>query len=107
LATFINDSYVGFDKEIPLEFEIVKDDPTRVIPEYSKEDIDALKKPGLFQLMLDQGAEEEDTDDEEEEEETKTAKSVEPVDDLTKLKRKLEKAGLGEAAVRRENQLAK
>lgn len=53
LATFVNDSYVGFDKEIPLEFEIVKDDPTRVIAEYSKEDVDALKKPGLFQLMLD------------------------------------------------------
>lgn len=69
LATFINDSYVGFDKEIPLEFEIVKDDPTRVIAEYSKEDVDALKKPGLFQLMLDQGGEEEDTEDEEEEEE--------------------------------------
>lgn len=52
-----------------MEFEIVKDDPTRVIAEYSKEDVDALKKPGLFQLMLDQGGEEEDSEDEEEEEE--------------------------------------
>lgn len=94
-----------------MEFEIVKDDPTRVIAEYSKEDVDALKKPGLFQLMLDQGGEEEDTEEEEEEEtealiDNKKAK-VEPVDEMTKLKRKLEKAGLGDAVVRRENQLAK
>lgn len=38
ICTFMNDSYVGFDKEIPLEFEVVQDDTTRVIEEYSKED---------------------------------------------------------------------
>ena len=38
ICSFINDSYVGFDQEIPLEFEVVQDDPERVIADYDKED---------------------------------------------------------------------
>ena len=46
-CTFFNDSYFGFEKEVPLEFTVVQDDTARVIPEYSYEDIDAVKGPGL------------------------------------------------------------
>lgn len=34
---FMCDSYVGFDREIPMEFEIVADDPKREIEEYDGE----------------------------------------------------------------------
>lgn len=47
----MSDSYVGFDKEILLDFELVKDDPNREIEEYSKETLDAVKKPGLLQSV--------------------------------------------------------
>jgi len=38
ICTFMNDSYVGFDKEVPLQFDVVQDDPSRVIPDYDEED---------------------------------------------------------------------
>ena len=44
---FKTDSYVGFDKELPFEFEIVADDKNRVIPPYAKEDLDAVKGPSM------------------------------------------------------------
>jgi hypothetical protein len=34
ICSFMNDSYVGFDKETLLEFTVVKDDATREIPDY-------------------------------------------------------------------------
>lgn len=34
ICVFMNDSYVGFDKETLLEFTVVKDDATREIPDY-------------------------------------------------------------------------
>jgi len=50
---FKNDSYIGFDQELPFEFEIIADDKERVIPPYAKEDIDAVKGPSMVQSMLD------------------------------------------------------
>ena len=50
---FKNESYVGFDKELPFEFEIMADDKNRVIPQYAKEDLDAVKGPTMVQSMLD------------------------------------------------------
>lgn len=57
-----NDSYVGFDKEMAIEVEVMQDDPARVVAEYSKEDLDAVKGPGMIQAMM-AGEEEEDDDD--------------------------------------------
>jgi len=57
-----NDCYVGFDKEMAIEVEVVQDDPNRVIFEYSKEDQDAVKGPGIVQAMM-QGEEDEEDDD--------------------------------------------
>ena len=54
-----NDSYIGFDKDFAMEVDVLRDDPDRVIEEYSKEDIDAVKGPTMIQQMM-QGEEEED-----------------------------------------------
>ena len=82
---FKNDSYLGFDKELPFEFEIVADDKNRVIPPVMQEDIDAVKGPSMVQSMLDQKPEDESESDEENENEFES------------LKDKLRKAGLGSA----------
>lgn len=82
---FKHDSYIGFDKELPFEFEIVADDKNRVIPPVSQEDIDAVKGPSMVQSMLDQKADDESDSDEENENEFES------------LKDKLKKAGLGSA----------
>lgn len=42
-----NDSYIGFDQEIGIEVDVVKDDPERVNEPYSKEDMQAVKGPGM------------------------------------------------------------
>jgi hypothetical protein len=116
IVTFMNDSYVGFDREIPLEFEVVQDDTTRVIDPYSKEDQDAIKAPSFFQAALqqqlqDDSSEEEDEDDSDEGEEKKkdtAGKAVNYIeDDFEKLKNKLKKAGLDKAAEKRDSQLVK
>lgn len=57
-----NDCYIGFDKEMAIEVDVKGEDPDRVIFEYSKEDHDAVKGPGLVQGML-QGEEDEEDDD--------------------------------------------
>lgn len=57
----MNDSYIGFDKEVQIEVNVVKDDPDRVIEEYSIEDQEAVKGPGLVQSMM-QGEDSEDGD---------------------------------------------
>lgn len=74
-----NDSYIGFDKEIAIEVDVVKDDPARVIPDYSPEDMAAVKGPGMVQSML-QMEEESDGDSSDDNPET--------------LLKKLEEAGL-------------
>ena len=56
-----SDSYIGFDKELGFEVDVLKDDPNRVVEDYSKEDQDAVKGPGLVQSMIFE--EEEDDDD--------------------------------------------
>ena len=75
----MSDSYVGFDKEISIEIDVMRDDPDRVIEEYSEEDLMAVKGPGIVQSLL-QGEEEEDSDGSEDGEEV--------------LLKKLEKAGI-------------
>ena len=83
----MNDSYMGFDQEIPLQFKIEAEDKTREIEEVSKEDIAAVKGPGMVQSMLDIKNDDDDDD--------------ESSDDNTEsLINKLQKAGLGEAAKR-------
>lgn len=47
-----NDSYIGFDQEIAIEVDVVKDDPERTVEPYSKEDMLAVKGPGMVQSML-------------------------------------------------------
>ena len=73
-----NDSYIGFDKEVSLECEVVNEDPDRVVYEYSKEDKDAVKGPGIVQQMV--MGEEEDSEDSD--------------DNMDSLAKKLEEAGL-------------
>ena len=43
----MNDSFVGFDKEETLSFEILAEDKEREELKVSKEDIDAVKGPGM------------------------------------------------------------
>lgn len=45
----MNDSFIGFDKEIGIEVDVLRDDPNRVVEEYSQEDKEAVKGPGLVQ----------------------------------------------------------
>ena len=87
VCTFMHDSYVGFDKEVLLQFDVVKDDTTREIADYNDEDISAVKGPGLVQSMLDI-KDESDSDSEKE-------------DEIDTLKAKLEKAGLEKAIEKR------
>jgi len=56
-----------------------------VIPQYAKEDLDAVKGPTMVQSMLDTGKEEESSSDQENENEFES------------LKEKLKKAGLASA----------
>ncbi len=75
----MSDSYIGFDKEVTMEVNVMKDDPDRVVEEYSEEDLMAVKGPGIVQSLL-QGEEEEDSDGSD--------------DDAEVLLKKLEKAGI-------------
>jgi hypothetical protein len=81
---FMCDSYIGFDKDMEVTFEILPEDKSRVIEPVSQEDIAAVKGPGMVQSMLDIKAEDED--------------DGESSDDGTEnLIAKLEKAGLKNA----------
>lgn len=86
----MSDSYVGFDKEILLDFELVKDDPNREIEEYSKETLDAVKKPGLLQSVMDQQIEESSSEEEEEDDDKPKAKTnqVTADDEMERLRKK-------------------
>jgi len=75
----MNDSFVGFDKDFSLEVDVLRDDPNRVIEEYSKEDLDAVKGPTMIQQMM--------TGEEEEDDESSD-------DNPEVLLKKLEEAGL-------------
>lgn len=79
----MSDSYVGFDKEVPLEFSVVKDDATRVIPDYDSDTIEAVKGPGLVQGLLDIQQGEESSGSEGSGDEDK------PTDEVEVLKRRL------------------
>lgn len=75
-----NDSYIGFDKEMAIEVNVLQDDPARTIAEYSQEDQEAVKGPSMIQSMM--AGEEEDNDDESSD------------DDPEELIKKLESAGI-------------
>jgi hypothetical protein len=83
ICTFMSDSYVGFDKEVPLEFSVVKDDASRVIPDYDSDTIQAVKGPGLVQGLLDIQQAEDSSGSEGSGDEDK------PTDEVEILKRKL------------------
>lgn len=79
------DSYIGFEKEFTVSFTVAESSSKRVYEEYSKEDLDAVKGPGLVQGMLDMG-EEESSSDEEVENDALDAKKL--------IESKLKKAGI-------------
>jgi len=81
-AFICNDSYIGFDQECTLEATVVNEDPDRVVEDYSKEDKDAVKGPGIVQQMV-MGEEEEEEDSD---------------DNMENLNKKLEEAGLKKSA---------
>ena len=60
----MSDSYVGFDKEVPLEFEIMPE-AERTIEEYSQEDKDAIKAPSFLQAAMASQIEEDSSEEEE------------------------------------------
>lgn len=51
-AIFKCDSYVGFDKEVDLKFEVREDDRDRVIEEYTLEDIEAINGPTMVESLI-------------------------------------------------------
>lgn len=92
LATFINDSYMGFDQSVPLTFEIKPEDRAEgEIPEYFDEDIAAVKGPGVLQSMMDANGEEE----------AESSESDQDLDEVERLKSRLKKAGLENAMEKR------
>ena len=59
-----NDSYKGFDKQIKIDFQVLKE-VARAAVEYDEEDLNAQKEPTLMQSMMDmQGAGDSDDEDE-------------------------------------------
>jgi len=77
---------------VPINFEIVPEDPSRKVEDYTEEDKAAIKAPSFFQMALDQGISESETEDEDEQ----------GLDDLQKLQKRLEKAGKENAAKKRD-----
>lgn len=101
----MNDSYMGLDHEVELKFKVEDFDKDRVIEEVAKEDIDAVKGPGMVQSMLDMKKDDDESDDGESSD-----------DNAATLVNKLKKAGLDSAVpakkeapkkVAEENQLLK
>ena len=84
----MNDSYMGFDHGVDLEFKVLAEDPERVEIQVSKEDQDAIKGPGMVQSMLDMNNEESDDESSD--------------DGVDALKAKLEAAGLKKATVAKD-----
>jgi len=84
-AIFMCDSYVGFDKEVDLKFEVKEEDRDRVIPEYSQEDVEAINGPTMVEsLMAGETTRDDDSDPDE--------------DQAEALSKKLNAAGLGESS---------
>lgn len=84
MVIFMNDSYVGFDKEIPFNFTIKEDDPNREVLEYDEDDVYAVKGPGIVQSLLDIAEDESDHEDEN-------------LTEIERLKQRLTKVGLENA----------
>jgi hypothetical protein len=51
-AFFKCDSYVGFDKEVTLKFDVLEEDRERVIPDYSVEDMEAINGPTMVESLM-------------------------------------------------------
>jgi hypothetical protein len=91
--SFKCDAYVGFDQDIAMSFEVLKDDENRVIPEYSQEDFEAVNGPSYVETLMSGDTKDEDSDDPNE-------------DQLETLKKKLEQAGLKDATERRDKKVS-
>lgn len=92
LVTFMNDSYVGFDQEVLMEFTLAEE-PNRDVFEYLEEDIMAVKGPGLVQQMLDVKGDESESEDEDKD-----------LDEVARLEARLKRAG-HEGAMERSNKV--
>ena len=75
-----NDSYKGLDQTAKVEVNVVTQAKNRTIPDYSKEDIKAIKEQNMLAAALDM--EEEETDEDED------------VDEDTELRLKMKALGL-------------
>ena len=74
-AFFKCDSYVGFDKEVDLKFEVKEEDRDRVIPEYSLEDVEAINGPTMVEsLMAGETTRDDDSDPDEDQAEALSKK---------------------------------
>jgi len=69
---FKNDSYKGFDKQMNVEFAVLKE-AVRATPEYDEEDILATKAPSMMQAMMEMNQDNSDDDESDGEEEKKEA----------------------------------
>jgi len=83
-AILTNDSYKGLDQTTNVSVNVVATAQNRVIPNYSKADIKAIKQQNMVEAMV---MEEEETDEDEADE----------VDEGTELMNKLKNAGLQSA----------
>ena len=87
-AILSNDSYKGLDQFSKVEVNVVAEAKNRVIKEYAKEDIKAIKERTMLAAAL---IEEEETDEDE----------ADDVDESLELMNKLKAAGLEEAVTGR------
>lgn len=51
-AFFMCDSYVGFDKEVTLKFDVLEEERDRIIPDYSVEDMEAINGPTMVESLI-------------------------------------------------------
>ena len=82
-AILTNDSYRGLDQFARVEVNVVQEATNRRKIEYLKEDIKAIKEPGLIQSALEM--EDGDSDDDEDDD----------IDEQVELMKKLQAAGVG------------
>ncbi len=76
-----------------MSFDVLKDDETRTILEYSQEDFEAVNGPSLVETLMTGDTKDEDSDDPNE-------------DQIEVLKKKLEQVGLQDATVQRDKKVS-
>lgn len=80
-----HDSYIGFDQEVVMSFNVIEESGPTKVADYSAEDLAAVKGPGMVQSLLDVH----DCDDSDSEEDGGN--------EVERLQAKLKKAGLEKA----------